>query len=117
MAWEPRMTNTIDTIGAAERAAMLTQAFAAAANDPTRAGQLAGRKLLFGLYRRYALYPVHTRFDRVCWMVADADIDDHGMPGIIRQEDTPEAAHGIVIVKATPRGEVDHRAYGAGWRH
>jgi hypothetical protein len=25
-------------------------------------------------------------------------------------------AHGVVIVKSTPSGEVDHREYGAGWR-
>jgi hypothetical protein len=86
------MANTIDTVGKAERAAMLTQSFDSAINDPAKAGKLAGRKLTFGLYRRYAVYPVHTRFDRVCWMVADADIDDNGMPGIIRQEDTPQAA-------------------------
>ena len=63
-------------------------------NDPTNAGQLAGRKRLFGDYHRYAVYPVHTRFDAVEWFVADADVTDEvtGQPAVIRQEATEEAA-------------------------
>ena len=68
-------------------------------NDPSRAGQRAARQELFGEYRRYAVYPVYTRFDAVQWFVADAmtpDPDNAGLPSIIRQEDTKEAAmHGL----------------------
>lgn len=32
-------------------------------NNPNQAGQLAGRKELFGDYKRYAVAPVHTRCD------------------------------------------------------
>lgn len=63
-------------------------------NDPTLAGQLAGRKRLFGDYHRYAVFPVHTRFDAVEWFVADAFVTDEvtGLPAVIRQAATEEAA-------------------------
>lgn len=63
-------------------------------NDPTLAGQAAGRKRLFGDYHRYAVWPVHTRFDAVEWFVADAFLEDPvtGLPEVIRQAATEEAA-------------------------
>jgi hypothetical protein len=56
-------------------------------NDPSRRGQLAAPKRLFGEYRRYAVAPVHTRFDAVEWFVWDAEITDPmtGRPDVIRQ--------------------------------
>jgi hypothetical protein len=36
-------------------------------NDPTRRGQLAAPMRIFGEYSRYAVAPVHTRFDAVEW--------------------------------------------------
>jgi hypothetical protein len=57
-------------------------------NDPSRKGQLAARKQLFGDYRRYAIAPIHTRFDAVSWFVWDADGYPMGEPAVIRQEAT-----------------------------
>ena len=70
----------------------------ASPNNPERAGQRASRKVLFGEFNRYAVWAVHTRFDRVCWMVADAQVIDPvtGGPDIIRQADTQaEAVEGL----------------------
>jgi hypothetical protein len=65
-------------------------------NDPTRKGQLAAPKRLFGDLRRYAVAPVHTRFDAVEWFVWDAHTDDHGHPAVIRQASTEaEAIQGL----------------------
>jgi hypothetical protein len=67
-------------------------------NDPTQAGKLAGRKRLFGEYHRYAVYPVHTRFDAVEWFVVDAYEVDlvTGGPAVIRQSPTEaEAVAGL----------------------
>lgn len=66
-------------------------------NDPAKAGQLAARKRLFGDCSRYAVAPIHTRFDAVQWFVWDAEHIDDGRPGVIRQADTLEnAVHGLV---------------------
>jgi hypothetical protein len=68
------------------------------ANDPTRKGELAARKHLFGDCSRYAVAPVHTRFDAVQWFVWDAELTcpETGLPEVIRQEETlAEALHGI----------------------
>lgn len=56
-------------------------------NVPARKGETAARKRLFGNYSRYAVAPVHTRFDAVEWMVWDADVLDAvtGGPAVIRQ--------------------------------
>jgi hypothetical protein len=63
------------------------------ANDPARKGELAARKQTFGDYRRYAVAPVHTRFDAVEWFVWDAELAADGEPAVvIRQEPTLEAA-------------------------
>jgi hypothetical protein len=58
-------------------------------NNPTKAGQPASDKVIFGDYSRYALYAIHTRFDCVWWIVQDAETLDPivpDMPAIIRQE-------------------------------
>lgn len=69
-------------------------------NEPAKAGQLAARKRLFGDCSRYAVAPVHTRFDAVQWFVWDAEhpwIDGDGKPNVIRQADKLEdAVHGLV---------------------
>ena len=69
-------------------------------NDPAKKGQLAARKRLFGDCSRYAVAPVHTRFDAVEWFVWDAEspwIDGNGQAGVIRQAATlEEALHGLV---------------------
>jgi len=63
------------------------------ANDPSKKGQLAARKQFFGSAKRYAIAPVHTRFDAVQWFVWDAEFcDDKGYATVTRQEDTLEAA-------------------------
>ena len=57
-------------------------------NDPAKAGQLAARKRTFGDFSRYAVAPVHTRFDAVQWFVWDAMSpwqDGTGLPAVIRQ--------------------------------
>ena len=61
-------------------------------NDPTKAGRPAARKQFFGGYSRYAVAPVHTRFDAVEWFVWDAEQDDGGLPTVIRQAATLEEA-------------------------
>jgi hypothetical protein len=59
------------------------------ANNPALAGQPAARKRLFGEFSRYAVWPAHSRFDRLHWFVSDAEvIDDLGSPAIIRQGDS-----------------------------
>ena len=68
-------------------------------NEPAKAGQLAARKRVFGDCSRYAVAPVHTRFDAVEWFVWDAEhpwIDGDGKPGVIRQAATlPDALWGL----------------------
>jgi hypothetical protein len=63
-------------------------------NDPTKAGQLAQPKRLFGDHSRYAVAPIHTRFDRVEWFVWDAQQyeDEAGHPAVIRQAATEAEA-------------------------
>jgi len=66
-----------------------------ASNDNSKAGQLAGKKVLFGDFSRYAIFPVHVRIgDRVMWMVEDAETfcPETGLPEIIRQAWTREEA-------------------------
>lgn len=45
-------------------------------NDPKRAGELAGKKRIFGKASRYAIAPIHSRFDTVGWFVWDAEKPD-----------------------------------------
>ena len=63
-------------------------------NNPNLAGQLASKKVLFGGYSRFAIAPVHTRFDAVEWFVWDAERIDPvtGGPDVIAQESTKEQA-------------------------
>lgn len=68
-------------------------------NNPSMRGMLADRKRLFGGYSRYAVAPVHTRFDAVQWFVWDAEaVDGNGMPSVIRQEATlQDALRGLLV--------------------
>ena len=54
-------------------------------NNPSKAGKRAGRAKFFGENSRFAVYPVHTRFDAVSWMVSDAEMPDEeaGLPSSI----------------------------------
>jgi hypothetical protein len=47
-------------------------------NDPSRKGELAAPKRLFGEFSRYAVAPIHTRFGAVEWFVWDAHTYDEG---------------------------------------
>jgi hypothetical protein len=71
----------------------------AIANDPTRKGQLAAPKRLFGDHSRYAVAPVHTRFEAVEWFVWDAGTytaPDDPTPAVIRQASSEaEAVKGL----------------------
>ena len=62
-------------------------------NLPAQAGSLAGRKT-FLRGHRYAVAPVHTRFDAVQWFVWDAEVIDPvtGFAAVIRQAETQEEA-------------------------
>ncbi len=67
-------------------------------NDPSKAGQLAGEKRIFGEFGRYAVAPVHTRFDALEWFVWDAERKDDvtGGPTVIRQASScAEAINGL----------------------
>jgi hypothetical protein len=63
-------------------------------NDSSKAGQPAARKQFFGESCRYAVWPIHTRFDAVEWFVADAEhpLSDLSHAEVIRQEPTLEKA-------------------------
>jgi len=63
-------------------------------NDPSRSGKLASRRFHFGEFNRFALFAVHTRFDKVTWMVTDAEQIDEatGFAKIIRQSDSASEA-------------------------
>lgn len=63
------------------------------ANNAALRGQPAARKQLFGDCSRYAVAPIHTRFDAVEWFVWDADrLDKNGFPEVIRQARTLDEA-------------------------
>jgi len=50
-------------------------------NNPELKGKRAGKSRFYGPHSRFALYPIHTRFERVAWVVADAETPDHyGLP-------------------------------------
>jgi len=63
-------------------------------NNQALRGSLAGRKVLFGDNSRYAIAPVHTRFDAVEWFVWDAEhpMSDLNHAEVIRQSETKEQA-------------------------
>lgn len=63
-------------------------------NNPKMAGSYAGKREFFGEYDRYAIAPVHTRFDAVQWFVWDAMHQNSNMnrAEVIRQAATREEA-------------------------
>lgn len=63
-------------------------------NNPKLAGQLAAKKELFGGHSRYAIAPIHTRFDAVEWFVWDAEQIDPvtKLAQVIRQAQTKQEA-------------------------
>lgn len=63
-------------------------------NNPARKGELAARKQFFGENSRYAVAPVHTRFDMLEWFVWDAEhpLSDLNHAEVIRQAETLEEA-------------------------
>lgn len=63
-------------------------------NDPSKRGQPAARKIIFGELSRYAIAPIYTRFGDVVWFVWDAEksLDDTHMADVIRQESSFEKA-------------------------
>lgn len=65
-----------------------------AANNPALKGSPAARKQRFGERGRYAVAPVHTRFDAVEWFVWDAEhpLSDLSHAEVIRQAKTLEEA-------------------------
>jgi len=62
-------------------------------NNPALKGQLAAKKKFFDNFR-YAVAPVHTRFDAVEWFVWDAEHPNSkmGRAEVIRQAATLEEA-------------------------
>ena len=62
-------------------------------NNSSMAGKRAGSSVPAGEFNRYRVYPVHTRFESVEWFVTDAEsLDTSGLPLVVRQEPTFEAA-------------------------
>ncbi len=63
-------------------------------NNPMLRGSLAAPKQRFGDWGRYAIAPVHTRFDDLEWFVWDAEVIDEatGLAAVIRQAPTMEEA-------------------------
>jgi hypothetical protein len=63
-------------------------------NNPSLKGQPAARKQLFGDNSRYAVAPIHTRFDAVEWFVWDAEhaLSTNSRAEVIRQAATLEEA-------------------------
>ncbi|GIX10355.1 hypothetical protein [Elioraea sp.] len=52
-------------------------------NNPALKGRRAGKANFYGPHKRFALYPIHTRFDAVAWVVSDAEtVDTDGLPEI-----------------------------------
>lgn len=64
------------------------------ANNPSLKGQPAARKQFFGPRDRYAVAPVHTRFDALEWFVWDAEhsLSDTSHAEVIRQAASLEEA-------------------------
>ena len=63
-------------------------------NDISKAGKLAAKKIIFGPRGRYAIAPVHTRFDGLMVFVWDAETPDEetGLAAVIRMTDTVNQA-------------------------
>lgn len=80
-------------------------------NDPAKAGCLAARKVTFGELSRYAVAPVHTRFDAVQWFVWDVEQLDPSteLPAIIRQADDLQTALAGLPVLGAQRDQLARR--------
>lgn len=62
-------------------------------NKPALRGSLAAKKQFFGEWNRYAVAPVHTRFDAIEWFVWDAEqTDGKGLAEVVRQAGTLDDA-------------------------
>ena len=61
-------------------------------NNPMLRGSLAAPKQRFGDHGRYAVAPIHTRFDAVEWFVWDAEheLSTMSRAEVIRQEPSVE---------------------------
>lgn len=68
---------------------MLVSFLKVPANNPALKGQPAARKQFFGPRERYAIAPVHTRFDALEWFVWDAE---HKLSNMSRAEVIRQAA-------------------------
>ena len=61
-------------------------------NNPKLAGKRAGKARFYGPYSRFAVYPIHTRFEDITWVVSDADtLDQFGLPDIFIFDTEAEA--------------------------
>ena len=69
------------------------------ANNPALKGQPAARKQFFGHCSRFAVAPVHTRFDAVEWFVWDASLATDGelAPVICQAATLEEAVRGLPV--------------------
>jgi len=78
----------------AGRTNMASFSFASVTNNPSLKGSLAAPKQYFGEASRYAVAPVHTRFDAIEWFVWDAEHPNSNLDHaeIIRQAETLEEA-------------------------
>lgn len=79
-------------------ASMTALSFRHVANDPMLRGSLAAPKQFFGDRGRYAVAPVHTRFDAIEWFVWDAEhaLSTMNKAEVIRQAETlDEALQGL----------------------
>lgn len=68
-------------------------------NNPALRGSLATKKQFFGTNSRYAVAPIHTRFDAVEWFVWDAEhpLSNMSRAEVIRQAATlDEAIRGLI---------------------
>jgi hypothetical protein len=70
-------------------------------NNKKLAGQLAGKKEFFGKHNRFAIAPVHTRFDKVDWFCWDAEKLSKDLPesyaSIIGQKDSYKEAYQFIF--------------------
>jgi len=70
-------------------------------NNKRLAGQLAGKKEFFGKHNRFAIAPVHTRFDKVDWFCWDAEKLSEDLPesyaSIIGQKDSYKEAYEFIF--------------------
>jgi len=87
-------------------------------NNPMLKGSPAAPKQRFGDGGRYAVWPIHTRFDAVEWFVADAEhpFSDMNHAEVIRQAETLELAmKGLGDDSPPPLAELAHVSGVYGW--